>query len=158
MQTLYQIDARGEGDMGQVELSVGDAPYPQAVQVEAMELARKAWEGRARSDELTNELAPEWPTHRQPPVDRAIIRLAFYEMASGMTPPAVAINEAIELSKVYGSEKTPAFVNGVLDRMATRLKDAPPPTAAVTDEAAPAATTTNDPWLADALHKARPTT
>ena len=117
---------------------------------------------------LVAELAPQWPTHRQPPVDRAILRLSFYEMASQIVPVKVAINEAIELAKEYGSEQSPSFVNGVLDKMAKRLPSVPLP---APDPLHPKASdrehqphapgspaTPLDPWLADALKNPKPPT
>ena len=57
-----------------------------------------------------------------PSVDRIILRLATYELLwSGEVPPAVAIDEAVELAKSYGTEDSSAFVNGVLDRIANDL-------------------------------------
>ena len=50
-------------------------------------------------------------------VDRNILRLAYFEMASGQTPPKVAINEAVELAREFSTQKSPAFVNGVLDKI-----------------------------------------
>jgi N utilization substance protein B len=157
LQALYQIDARGEEDMDQIELSVEDAPLPQEVRTEAMEMARAAWAVRSPCDALATELAPEWPTHRQPPIDRSLLRLAYYEIASGVTPIPVAINEAVELAKLYGTEKTPAFINGVLDRIARKIKDAAAPVPPADEPHAPLALSTGDPWLDDALQKTRPT-
>jgi len=62
-------------------------------------------------------LSPDWPTHRQPVVDRNILRLAYFEIVSGAAPPKVAINEAVELAREFSTEKSPAFVNGVLDKI-----------------------------------------
>ena len=76
-------------------------------------------------------LAPKWPTHRQPAVDRAILRLAYHEMKSGRTPIKVVINEAVELAKGYCSKESPPFINGVLDKMARQIQspqlDSPEP-------------------------------
>ena len=55
-------------------------------------------------------------------VDRNVLRLAVYEMTLGRdVPPKVALNEAIEIAKRYGAQETPAFVNGVLDRVLADL-------------------------------------
>ena len=100
-----------------------------------------------RSDEKATALAPDWPTHRQPPVDRAILRLAYYEMTSGHAPVKVAINEAVELAKQFGSEQSPPFINGVLDKLA-RAINAPEP--AEPTEPQPAPPGDADAWLDDA--------
>ena len=60
-------------------------------------------------------------THRQPPVDRAILRLAHHEIVTGIVPAKIAINEAVDLAKTFGAENSPSFVNGVLDKMAKRM-------------------------------------
>jgi N utilization substance protein B len=65
--------------------------------------------------------APEWPLDQVAVIDRNILRIALWEIAvSKETPLKVAINEAVELSKVYGSDSTPRFVNGVLGSLASQ--------------------------------------
>jgi N utilization substance protein B len=146
MQVLYQIDLTGEAD-AEVLLDRMDAEHdPLAVRTAAIELATAAWQAREEADKLVAALAPDWPTHRQPPVDKAILRLAIYEMSSGRTPGRVAINEAIKLAKLYCTEQAPPFINGVLDKAYKRL-DLPEPPA--TTAATPAA----DDWLNDAVEK-----
>jgi N utilization substance protein B len=63
------------------------------------------------------------------PVDRNVLRLAAYEMkfAAPAVPPAVAIDEAIELARRYGTADSPAFVNGILDNIAKSLPAPPAP-------------------------------
>ena len=121
MQLLYQIDLRGEADLPAIAQSLADGPDPAEFYEPALALARAAWSDRTKADALASELAPTWPTLRQPPVDRALLRLAYHEMASGYSPVKVAINEAVELAKRYCGEQSPAFLNGVLDKMAKRL-------------------------------------
>lgn len=118
MQVLYQIDLRGEADRDAIRESLDDGPDDAAIAAEAFELAWAAWAGRAAADAAVSALADEWPTHRQPPVDRAILRLAHHEMATDRVPLKIAINEAVELAKTFGGEHSPAFVNGVLDKLA----------------------------------------
>lgn len=68
-------------------------------------------------DELDKNIqagAPTWPIEKINKIDLAILRLATYELKKTKTPPKVIIDEAIELSKEYGGESTPSFVNGVL--------------------------------------------
>jgi len=66
-------------------------------------------------DKLIAIHAPEWPLDQVASIDRNIIRIALWEFAvAKCTPIKVAINEAVELAKVYGSDSTPRFVNGVL--------------------------------------------
>jgi len=66
-------------------------------------------------DKIIAEAAPEWPIDQINRVDLAILRLAVYELViQTKEPPKVIIDEAVELAKKYGSEKSPSFVNGVL--------------------------------------------
>jgi N utilization substance protein B len=70
------------------------------------------------------ELAPEWPVDQIAVIDRNILRIAIYELLFDMdTPPKVAINEAVELAKTFGSDSSPRFVNGVLGSLATRGRE-----------------------------------
>jgi transcription antitermination protein NusB len=79
----------------------------------------------AKKDEIDETLASvveNFSPERIDPVDRAILRLATYEILRAETPPKVAINEAIELSKRFGTTESKRFVNGVLDKVATQTK------------------------------------
>lgn len=143
LQVLYQLDARAGEDDGAVELADPAAALNDADHAAAVKLAQRAYGMRRQADELTGELAPTWPATRQPAVDRALLRLGYCEMVLGDTPAKVAINEAIELAKVYSTDKSPAFVNGVLDKMMRRLAEHP---------VEPPAVEPDDPWLADALN------
>lgn len=121
MQILYQIDQRGEADQALIQQGLESGPDNPATQHEAFDLAQAAWRDRAVADRMVTALAPQWPTHRQPPVDRALLRLAYHEIVSGRSPVKIAINEAVELAKHYGAEQSPSFINGVLDKLARQL-------------------------------------
>lgn len=89
-----------------------------------------AWRARGQADAAFARLAPEWPTHRLASVDRAILRLAHHELSVGLSPPAVCISEAVELTKHFSTERSPAFVNALLDRVSKdfqSLGDSPSP-------------------------------
>ncbi len=119
-QALYQLDARGDCDVEVVRGDIvddGDAAFTEAERDEAFKLALAAFEARSGADDVFTELAPGWPAHRQPAVDRAILRLAHYEMTAHVCEPKVAVNEAIELAKKFSTERSPSFVNGVLDKV-----------------------------------------
>jgi transcription antitermination protein NusB len=75
-------------------------------------------------DDYIAQHAPEWPMDQVAIIDRNIIRIAMWEFAvEQCTPVKVAINEAIELAKFYGSDSTPRFVNGVLGALANRTNE-----------------------------------
>jgi len=90
---------------------------------ELVEFARKIVFGvlplKQDLDQLIAKYAPEWPLDQIAAIDRNILRIAFWEFAvSRDTPVKVAINEAVELAKLYGSDSAPRFVNGVLGTLA----------------------------------------
>lgn len=82
----------------------------------------------AAIDAKLTATAENWRLSRMMPVDRNVLRMGIYELshAAEPTPIAVAIDEAIELSRRFGSADSPAFVNGILDRIA-KPAPAPPP-------------------------------
>lgn len=116
LQAMYQFDAGADNVDGSIRLSLEGSTASEEAQVAGFELAEAAWAARAASDEVVERLSPAWPIRRQPMVDRNILRLAVQEMRVVGTPPKAAINEAVELAKEFGGEKSPGFVNGVLDR------------------------------------------
>ena len=133
-QALYQLDARpgepahdvlesmatdndeGPGG-GTSDHSAQSTHFTPPERRRAFDLATRAFEHRATADAFLVETAPTWPTHRQAAVDRAILRLAHYEMTAKLAPLKVIIDEAIELAKAYSTDKSAAFVNGVLDKL-----------------------------------------
>jgi N utilization substance protein B len=126
-QVLYQLDAvRAAEALALAQAIAQDEGFTAAEATRAAALATEAFAHRARADAAVAEFAPEWPAHRQPAVDRAILRLAHYEMTSGRTPPKAAISEAVRLAKAYSTERSPAFINAILDKLLKRL---PPPAA-----------------------------
>jgi len=76
-------------------------------------------------DRIIAQYAPEWPLDQIAAIDRNILRLACWEFASpdGETPIKVAINEAVELAKLFGSDSAPRFVNGVLGSLAEHQQE-----------------------------------
>ena len=80
---------------------------------------REIYKRREEIDALINEKATGWKTNRMAKVDLALIRLAVYEIRfEEEIPTGVAINEAVELAKIYSSDGAPSFVNGVLAKLA----------------------------------------
>jgi N utilization substance protein B len=81
--------------------------------------ANKLFEGAAKDadalDALIVQHAQNWRLERMAIIDRAVLRLAIYELRSKDTPPKVVLNEAIDLAKKFSSEGAGAFVNGILD-------------------------------------------
>lgn len=75
---------------------------------------------RGRIDHIIEDISQNWALSRMPFVDRNILRIAVYEMLyrDEDVPDSVAINEAVEMAKVYGGEDSSKFVNGILGRLA----------------------------------------
>ncbi len=70
-------------------------------------------------DALISQFSRSWKLERMFSVDRVILRIGSYEILYGNVPPAIAIDEAIEITKAYGDEHSPAFVNAILDQVKT---------------------------------------
>lgn len=135
-QALFQLDARPDSDPAEVRAALHASADEGARDVSdthvdrAMDLALAAYKDRRSADDAVKELAPTWPAQRQPAVDRAILRLAHHEMMTGYVPPKIAVNEAVELAKEFSTEKSPAFVNGILDKMLKQVLAAKAPAGA----------------------------
>jgi N utilization substance protein B len=79
---------------------------------------------RKELDRFIADHAPDWPLDQVAIIDRNILRIALWEFAvADGTPLKVAINEAVELAKTYGSDSAPRFVNGVLGSLADRQNE-----------------------------------
>ncbi|HEV2295443.1 MAG TPA: transcription antitermination factor NusB [Tepidisphaeraceae bacterium] len=116
MQVLFLWDINGDNSDLLAAQVVNDGTTDDPVRRDALKMAAAAWNGREIADRWVVRLAPQWPTRRQPGVDRSILRLAVWELTGGtQTPPKVVIDEAIELAKEFSTEQSPAFINGVLD-------------------------------------------
>lgn len=116
LQALYQFDV-GKADEDAIRQSHLGSSQDAKTQEKALELATNVWAQHEAADATISALAPDWPTNRQPAIDRAILRLGHFEMITNRTPPKVVIDEAIELAKEFSTEKSPTFVNGVLDQL-----------------------------------------
>jgi N utilization substance protein B len=89
-----------------------------AVRDRALSLAAGTVEACARLDAALERAADRWRLGRLAVVDRNLLRLAVFELEAGTTPPKVVIDEAVRLARWFGGPKSPAFVNGILDRVA----------------------------------------
>jgi len=82
---------------------------------------------RGKLDQQIRQTAHNWRLERMAVTDRNVIRLGLYEMLHEGTPAAVAINEAVEIAREFGSENSAAFVNGILDRLNPKSRSAKTP-------------------------------
>jgi transcription antitermination protein NusB len=117
MRLLYQIDMQGTVDLDALKQFLTDEEMDPGTRQEALALALAAWGSHSKADTLYVRLAPQWPTHRLAPIDRAILRLAYYEFNAGIAPGPVLANEAVLIAKEYSGQNSPGFVNNLVDRM-----------------------------------------
>lgn len=133
MLALFQLDACDEADAAEANLQaaglLADAEV-NAVELtpgereRALSLAASAYAQRAEADAEFEALAPGWPARRQAAVDRAILRLARHELVGSGGQEKGAINDAVELAKDFSTDKSPAFVNALLDKVLKRVQRA----------------------------------
>ena len=116
MQVLFVWDANNAADDALARQVIADqTPGDDEIARGAVDMAQGTWEQKDMIDQRVEAHAPHWPPRRQPGVDRAILRLAVWELTNTPTPPKVVLDEAIELAKHFSTEQSPGFVNGVLD-------------------------------------------
>lgn len=115
LKALFEIDSVGHKPSQVLDFLVQDENLPEEGSVFAHSLVEGVGAHRAGLDKIIGEHAPEWPVDQLAIVDRNILRIALFELQyEDDLPIKVAINEAIELAKTFGSDTAPRFVNGVL--------------------------------------------
>jgi len=126
LQVLYQKDVAG---LSTEEALENYKKHFNIGKKEAFEFGRELVEGVSKNidfiDEMIQKHAPSWPINRMNITDRNILRIAVFEMFFRPDiPEVVSINEAVELAKLYGTDDSPGFINGVLDSIYKKeLKD-----------------------------------
>ena len=115
LQCLFATDIKGTWDDSSLEWLIGEEPVPAAAAQLAETLQRGVMDHRPGLDNVIQCYAPAWPVKQLSLVDRNILRIALFELLyNPTTPRKTAVNEAVELAKVFGSESSARFVNGVL--------------------------------------------
>jgi N utilization substance protein B len=126
LQTLFEIDATDHAPDIVVQRRLEDDPLPPEGERFLKRLVFGVWEHQSYLDRIIEEAAPNWPVTQMPGVDKAILRIALYEILIDdveKTPVKAVINEAVELAKHFGSDNSSRFVNGVLGTVVTRYVD-----------------------------------
>jgi transcription antitermination protein NusB len=124
LQALYEIDITGHPPGEVLEERIVDTPLEDKLYDFVRQIVLGVLPLAEQLDGFIAQHAPEWPLDQVATIDRNILRIALWEIAvSDQTPIKVAINEAVELAKMYGSDSTPRFVNGVLGSLATRQNE-----------------------------------
>jgi len=124
LQALFEIDTAQHDPTVTLRNRLEDTDLPDAGVAFATELLTGTLQLLAVLDGIIQRIAPEWPLAQMAPVDRNILRLATYEILRvSDTPPKVAINEAVEIAKLFGSDSSSRFVNGVLGTIFAQRQD-----------------------------------
>ena len=115
LQALYEVDSAGHGvEETFTRLLTGERLSEENVAF-VHQLVSGVIQNKEKIDHNIQSFAPAWPIEQIPVVDRNILRLAIFEiLLDNKVPVKVAINEAIELAKTFGSDNSPKFINGVL--------------------------------------------
>jgi N utilization substance protein B len=124
LQALYELDCTNHSVADVMTERLEETPLADDQRQFAYRLVNGILDSKGRIDVVIQEYAPEWPLSQMAIIDRNILRIAIYEFAIlEQTPIKVAINEAIELAKDFGSESTSRFINGVLGSLAAREEE-----------------------------------
>ncbi len=116
---VYQADVTGETPKHCLEEILEETPSSDDIRAFAATLVDELEEHRENVDAIVSRTAHNWPLRRMAATDRSVLRVAVVELLHhAETPTRVALDEAIEIAKKYGSETSGSFVNGILDRIA----------------------------------------
>lgn len=124
LQVLYEIDSVGHKPEDVIQHSLAQEILTEENVEFVKELVSGVLDNKKEIDSNIKKFAPTWPIAQISVIDRNILRLAIFELLfDNKTPIKVAINEAVELAKYFGSDSSPRFINGVLSsvsNLATR--------------------------------------
>ncbi len=115
LQALYEVDSVGHSQDQVVQRRIEAEELAEEGATFAVALVQGVTAHREHLDGIIKKHAPEWPVEQLAVIDRNILRIALFELEhADDVPIKVAINEAVELAKTFGSDTAPRFVNGVL--------------------------------------------
>lgn len=119
LQVLYEVDIANHAPADIYKLRLEEYPLPDDIADFARQIIFGVLPLTGTLDQIIARYAPEWPLDQIAAIDRNILRMALWEFAVYHdTPIKVAINEAVELAKQFGSDSAPRFINGVLGALA----------------------------------------
>lgn len=120
LKTLYEVDSVGHAADEALARLLAEESLSESSATFASELVSGVIQNRDKIDRKIETFASAWPIEQIPAVDRNILRLAIFEiLLDNKVPVKVAINEAVELAKSFGSDSSAKFVNGVLGSVST---------------------------------------
>lgn len=124
LQVLYEVDLCGHQPGVVLAEHLERLKMDDALLTFISQIVSGVVEFQQTLDEFIGDFAPEWPLDQVAVIDRNLLRIALWEIAVyGKTPVKVAINEAVELAKIYGSDGSPRFINGVLGGFIDNLEE-----------------------------------
>jgi len=124
LQVLYEVDQSNHSPGTVFTQRLKELPLSKELQEFAHQIVFGVLPLAQELDKVIAKYAPEWPLDQIATIDRNILRIAFWEFGVDQkTPVKVAINEAVELAKSYGSDAAPGFINGVLGSLAKHKND-----------------------------------
>ncbi len=120
LQALFQEDLNPRDSVDQLAPFVESRLKDESLRTFAIGLVQGVKRNLAELDALIEEKAENWSLSRMAATDRNVLRLGAFEIRYGDTPDRVAIDEAVDLAKRFGSENSSQFVNGILDKLLLR--------------------------------------
>jgi N utilization substance protein B len=120
LQMLYEADVNSDIDPDSVRASIEERLNDEKNSQFAWSLFAGVMEMRPALDKQLEEAAENWTLSRMAPTDRNALRIGAFELLHSDTPDRVAIDEALELAKKFGSKQSSQFVNGILDKLISR--------------------------------------
>jgi transcription antitermination protein NusB len=122
LETLYEVDVANHPPGEILARRFAEQPLESTGADFSSKLVQGVVKYCKAMDKLIARHAPEWPLDQMAVIDRNILRIAIFEfLVDSETPVKVAINEAVELAKIYGSDSAPRFINGVLGTLAEQI-------------------------------------
>lgn len=119
LQVLYEVDLSNHAPGTVLTQRLKEFPLSEELQEFARQIVFGVLPLAEQLDKVIAKYAPEWPLDQIATIDRNILRIASWEFGvQRETPVKVAINEAVEIAKAYGSDSAPRFINGVLGSLA----------------------------------------
>ncbi len=120
LQALYEVDSAGHSAEEVISHLLADKELSEENNAFVREMVSGVIHNKQQLDEHIKRFAPAWPLGQLSAIDRNILRLAIFELLiDNKVPVKIAINEAVELAKKFGSDNSARFVNGVLSSVST---------------------------------------
>ena len=123
---LYQTEFNSNSPDSELNSFCDRANVSEEIQNFTQALIKNIFFHKKEVDELLEKISANWATDRMAVIDKNILRLGICELLfDPTTPPKVVINEAVEIAKKFGTEESPDFINGILDKVFKDSKVAP---------------------------------